>query len=129
MQVIKDRQSLAAAIAHLENVHASEENLLKEHFKFTIHNLNPVNIIKDKISETFSAPIFKNEIVKGSLGIATGLLTNGLIVGSSHSLVKKVISSLVQTGISKVSLNNPEAIKNTGISILKNVLTKMKIKS
>ena len=129
MQVIKDTKSLAEAIAHLENVHASEGILLKEHFQFTISSLNPVNIIKDKISDTFSSPIFKNEIVKGSLGIATGLLSNSLIVGASGGLLNKVVASLVQTGISKVTSSNTEAMKDSGISFLKKVLTKMKIKS
>lgn len=129
MQVIKDTKSLAEAIAHLENVHASEGILLKEHFQFTISSLNPMNIIKDKISDTFSSPIFKNEIVKGSLGIATGLLSNSLIVGASGGLLNKVVASLVQTGISKVTSSNTEAMKDSGISFLKKVLTKMKIKS
>lgn len=129
MQIIKDTKSLAEAIALLENIHASEERLLKEHFQFTVSSLNPVNIIKDKISDTFSSPIFKNEIVKGSLGIATGLLSNSLIVGASGGLLNKVVASLVQTGISKVTSTNTEAIKDSGISFLKNVLTKMKIKS
>jgi hypothetical protein len=129
MQVIKDTKSLAEAIAHLENVHASEGILLKEHFQFTVSSLNPMNIIKEKISDTFSAPIFKNEIVKGSLGIATGLLSNSLIVGASGGILNKVVASLVQTGISKVTSSNTEAIKESGISFLKNVLTKMKIKS
>ncbi|HLF51837.1 hypothetical protein [Flavobacterium sp.] len=129
MQVIKDTKSLAEAIALLENIHASEGTLLKEHFQFTVSSLNPMNIIKDKISDTFSSPIFKNEIVKGSLGIATGLLSNSLIVGASGGLLNKVVASLVQTGISKVTSTNTEAIKDSGISFLKNVLTKMKIKS
>lgn len=129
MQVIKDTKSLAEAIAHLENIHASEGILLKEHFQFTISSLNPMNIIKDKISDTFSSPIFKNEIVKGSLGIATGLLSNSLIVGASGGLLNKVVASLVQTGISKVTSSNTEAMKDSGISFLKKVLTKMKIKS
>ncbi|MET0759243.1 MAG: hypothetical protein ABWZ56_02415 [Flavobacterium sp.] len=129
MQVIKDTKSLTEAIALLENIHTSEGILLKEHFQFTVSSLNPLNIIKDKFTDTFSSPIFKNEIVKGSLGIATGLLSNSLIVGASGGLLNKVVASLVQTGISKVTSSNTEAIKDSGISFLKNVLTKMKIKS
>lgn len=129
MQVIKDNKSLTEAIAHLEQVHTSEGNLLKEHFKYTISSLNPLNIIKAKFSETFSSPILKNEIVRGSLGLATGLLSNSIIMGPSGTLLNKVIATLVQTGISKVTAGNTETIKNSGLSFLKKVLTKMKIKA
>jgi hypothetical protein len=127
MQVIKDNKSLAAAIAHLENVHKSEGNLLKQHFEFTMDSLNPMNIIKEKFNETIASPTIKSKILKGTFGLVTGLLFNKFMIGSSNNPFTKAISTLVQTNVSRLTVNNSEAIKSSGISFLKTVLTKMKI--
>lgn len=130
MQVIKDNRSLCDAIAHLENVRRSEGILLKEHFHHTVHNLNPLTIIKDKLSDSFSSPLLRHEIVQGALGVATGLLTNKLVMALPFGgMIKNVVSSVVQTGIGKVSLKQPSNIKKSGVSFLKNVLNKMKIEA
>lgn len=126
MQIIKDVKSLNQAIAELENVQKSELNLLRQHFKFTVHSLNPVNILKEKFNETISSPNFKGEIIQGAIRLTTGFFTNRLIVGSSSSVVQKVLGSLIQKGISRLSIKT-DSIKNSGVSVLKNVLAKMKI--
>ena len=127
MQAIKNQQSLAEAIVALENKQRFEENLLKAHFKHTLSSLNPVNIIKDKLKETFSAPAFKNKMVQGTLGIATGLLTNSILTGPAGNFLNNVLANLLQTGISKITTYPRQSLKNSGISLLKTVLTKMKI--
>ncbi|RTY95034.1 hypothetical protein [Flavobacterium sp. GT3R68] len=130
MQVIKDNQSLGEAIAHLENVRRSEGILLKEHFQHTVHNLNPITMLKDKLGDTFSSPMFRHEIVQGALGVAGGLLTNKLVMALPFGgMLKKVLSSVVQTGLGKVALKKPSNIKKSGVSFLKNVLHKMKIEA
>lgn len=128
MQTITNSKSLAIAIVHLENVQASELNLLKQHYHFTVQNLNPLNIIKEQFNETFSSPDLKSNLLKGALGIGVSLLTNKLIVGSSHSIVRKIIGGLVQNNLSKITSTDPEELKESGKSFLKNVLYKMKIK-
>ncbi|PWA04790.1 hypothetical protein [Flavobacterium psychrotolerans] len=127
MQVINNNKSLAEAIALLENVQQSEGNLLVQHFKFTIHSLNPLNMIKEKFNETISSPNLKNKIIQETIGLATGLLTNKLILGSSNNIVKKVLATVVQTGIARMSEIDPKSVKKNGITFLQNVLSKMKI--
>jgi hypothetical protein len=127
MQVIKNQQSLAEAIIALENKQRFEENLLKAHFKHTLSSLNPINILRDKLKETFSAPDFKNKVVQGTLGLATGLLTNSIITSSTGNILNKILANVIQTGIAKITTYPLLSVKNSGISFLKKVLTKMKI--
>lgn len=127
MQVINNNKSLAEAIALLENVQRSEGNLLVQHFKFTVHSLNPLNMIKEKFNETISSPNLKNKIIQETIGLATGLLANKLVLGSSNNIVKKVLATVVQTGVSRLSVVDPKSIKKNGINFLQNVLSKMKI--
>ena len=129
MQVINSNKTLAEAIALLENVQKSEANLLKEHFHFTVHSLNPLNMIKEKFNDLISSPNSKNKLLQQTLGIATSLLTNRLILGSSNSIVKKILATLVQTGVARLPMINSMTIKKDGISFLQNVLAKMKIHS
>ncbi len=128
MQVIRDSYTLTQAIAKLENIQKSEANLLKEHFKFTLDSINPVNIIKEKFFSIVSSPTLRNQFVQGAIGIATGLLSSKLIIGTSGGIFKKIIAGLVQTGITKVMVKDPQTLKASGIEFLKDTLTKMKVK-
>lgn len=107
MQVIKDDQSLAEAIRVMENQRKSELDLLKNHFEFTIDNLNPVNIIKEKFSETVSSigetvtsESFKSKALKLGVGLASGFLTKKLIVGSSGGIFKNLLGMALQAAVS-----------------------------
>ena len=101
MQVIKDDLSLAQAIREKENQQRAELNLLKTHFDYTIEHLNPVNIIKEKFSETVSSigetvtsESFKTKALKIGVGLASGFLTKKLIVGSSGGFFKKLFANV-----------------------------------
>ncbi len=128
MQVIKNNKSLAEAIAHLENVQKSDANLLQHQFEYTLENLNPLNLVKEKIGGILSAPILKNDAVKGVIGIGAGLLANTLIVGATGGLIRKIVGSLLQAGIGKLSVYGPKEIKQSGIKLLQSALSRIKIK-
>ncbi|MFY0484101.1 hypothetical protein ACI6PS_16000 [Flavobacterium sp. PLA-1-15] len=107
MQVIKDDLSLAEAIRQLENQRRAELSLLKAHFEFTVDNLNPVNIIKEKFSEgvsaigeTVTSESFKSKALKIGVGLASGFLTKKLVVGSSGGFFKKLLGMGVQAAVS-----------------------------
>lgn len=107
MQVIKDDQALAEAIRAMENQQRAELSLLKAHFDFTVDSLNPVNIIKEKFSETVSSigetvssDSFKNKALKIGVGLASGFLTKKLVVGSSGGFFKKLLGMGVQAAVS-----------------------------
>jgi len=107
MQVIKDDLSLAQAIREKENQQRAELNLLKTHFDYTIEHLNPVNIIKEKFSETVSSigetvtsESFKSKALKIGVGLASGFLTKKLVVGSSGGFFRKLLGMGVQAAVS-----------------------------
>ena len=126
MQVIKDKKSLCAAILLLELQQKSDANLMKEHFKYTIDSLNPINILKEKFNDTIHSPTLTGDIAKGALGLAAGFITNRFL-GSSSGIVKNLAGTLLQKGLAKIDLD-PEKLKVSGMSMLKNVLDKIKIK-
>lgn len=119
MQVIKDDQSLAEAIREMKNQQRAELSLLKAHFDFTIDQLNPVNIVKEKISETVSSigetvtsDSFKTKALKIGVGLASGFLTKKLIVGSSGGFFKKLLGMVVQAAVSGFVMKKIPAVED-----------------
>lgn len=128
MQVIKDNKSLAAAIAELENIKKAEGILLRKHFEFTVHSLNPINMVKEKFNETINSPDLKGKILGTAFSLASGYFTNSLIVGSSANPLKRMLASFVQNKVSSLSSVNTDEVKEKSISFLSNSLQKLKIK-
>lgn len=107
MQTIKDDRSLAHAIRTMENDRRSELDLLKRHFDYTIESLNPINIIKEKFtntvssfSDTVSSPSFKSKALKFAIGLASGFLTKKLVMGPSGGIIKNLLGTALQATVS-----------------------------
>ena len=107
MYKINSDKSLSAAIQNLEAQRVLELEILKKYAEYTLHELNPVNIVKEKIhdglsniSETVHSAGFRNGLLKTGIGLATGFLTKKLVVGSSGGILKKLLGSAVQAAVS-----------------------------
>lgn len=127
MQVIKDDASLATAIRLLESRDVMQtEDLQLQWEKAKIH-LSPGAIVKDVIKDTLAAPDFKASILKGAVSLATGFATKKVFVGASHGLVKSVLGSIIQTGVTGLAFKNADPIKSKTASFLSGLLKKMRI--
>lgn len=127
MQVITNDAALANAIRLLESRRVMQADELRLQWKKTKENLNPAALIKDGIRETVNAPDFKENVVKGVLSLATGLITKKVLVGSSHSALKSLLGTLIQTGVTGMAFKNADPIKSKGASLLSGFLKKLRI--
>lgn len=107
MYTINSDKSLAEAIQNLEAQRVLELEILKKYTEYTLHELNPVNIVKEKIhdglsniSETVHSTSFKNGVLKTGIGLASGFLTKKLLVGPSAGILKRLLGSAVQAAVS-----------------------------
>jgi hypothetical protein len=107
MYKINNDKSLAAAILNLEAQREVELQILKVHAGYTLHELNPVNIVKEKIhdgflniGDTVHSQSFKNGLFKAGIGIATGFLTKKFLVGSNAGILKRLLGTAVQAAVS-----------------------------
>lgn len=107
MYKIDSDKRLAEVIRNLEAQQAIELEILKIHSEYTLHELNPVTIIKEKIhdgisniGETVNSSEFKNGLLKTGIGLASGFLTRKLMVGPKAGLFKKLFASAVQAAVS-----------------------------
>ncbi len=107
MYKINSDKTLTEAIRNLEAQRILELEILKMHTELTLHELNPVNIVKEKIhdsisnlGETVQSAGFKNGLLKSGIGLATGFLTKKILVGSNAGILKRILGTAVQAAVS-----------------------------
>lgn len=107
MYTINSDKSLAEAIRNLEAQRVLELEILKKYTELTLHELNPVNIVKEKIhdglsniGETVSSTAFKTGLLKTGIGLATGFLTKKILVGPQAGILKRLLGTAVQAAVS-----------------------------
>jgi hypothetical protein len=61
-------------------------------------------------------------ILGSAIGVASGFLTRKVFVGSSGNLIRKLLGSIIQFGVTNVVAQHPESVKSLGQVILKFLL-------
>ncbi len=107
MYRINSDKTLAEAIRNLEAQRLLELEILKKHTEYTLNQINPINIVKEKIHDGFSSigatvtsSSFKNGLLKTGIGLATGFLTKKVLVGSNAGILKRLLGTAVQAAVS-----------------------------
>ncbi|MGZ4049084.1 MAG: hypothetical protein ACXVNN_06960, partial [Bacteroidia bacterium] len=90
MEKISSIDNLRESIRLLEFKKATESTLLKEQLKITYASLRPASLIKSAFNQLTAAPDFKNGIVSTTVGLAAGLLSKKIAVGSTRNPLKQL---------------------------------------
>jgi hypothetical protein len=126
MQNISSTASLKNAIQLLEVDLGIKGDLLKDQFYLTVESLKPVTLIKNALHDVSASPKLVDNILGITMGIASGFLTNRVFVGASGSLVRKLLGSVLQFGVTNVVAHNPETIKSIG-EVIKQIIFRKKV--
>jgi hypothetical protein len=129
MQNITSSVELRKAIQLLEEEELIKRQLLKEQLNIAFESLKPINLLKKTVKDISASPELINSIIGNVAGLASGFLSNKLIVGSSGNLFKKLIGAVVQLGVARVVARHPDAIKSFGQFILQYFLQKKETNS
>jgi hypothetical protein len=129
MQNIASTIELKNAIHLLEEDQLVKGHLLKEQFFITYESLKPVNVLSSTLHDISSSPYLMENILGSAMGIASGFLTRKIFVGSSGSLIRKLLGSVIQFGVTNVVAQHPESVKSLGQVILKFLLTRKRTNS
>ena len=127
MQNITSTAALRNAIQLLEVEHGIKGNLLKDQFYLTVESLKPVTLIKNALHDISTSPKLVDNILSTAMGIASGFLTNRVFVGASGSLIRKLLGSVLQFGVTNVVAQNPETIKSLGEVIMQFIFRKKEV--
>lgn len=129
MQNITSTLALKDAIQLLEADQAVKGQLLKEQFYMTYESLRPVNLLKNTLHDISSSPYLIDNILSTAMGIASGFLTNKIFVGRSGNIVRSLLGTILQFGVTNVVAQHPAAIKSLGEIIMQFLLRKKETNS
>ena len=115
---------LRESILVLEIQQANQAALVKEEFKQTIENLNPVNILKNKFKNVISNPDLKTNVLNTILGFTSGMIAKKLFLGKSDNPLKKLFGIILEVTVANKVAKNAEQIKSTGIHLINSALNK-----
>jgi hypothetical protein len=119
--------ALRSAIRVLEVEQKAKEIELKDQFYLTYDSLRPVSIIRNTLKGLFSS---SGEDLSGTaVGAAGGYLVKKLLIGSSGSLLRKLIGTAVQVGMTSFASHRSDAIKTIGLSLLQKVFRRKERRS
>jgi hypothetical protein len=129
MQNITSTLALKNAIQLLEADQAVKGQLLKEQFYVTYESLRPVNLIKNTLHDISTSPYLIDNILSTGMGIASGFLTNKIFVGRSGNIVRNLLGTILQFGVTNVVAQHPAAVKSLGEIIMHFLIRKKRTNS
>jgi hypothetical protein len=112
MQKITTSAELKEVIIKLEYEQSMKGVLLKEQFHHVIESLKPVNLIKNTFRDVTGSPFIMDNLLGSAVGLASGYLSRRVIIGTSGGIIKKILGSVLQFGVSRIVAKNPDAIKS-----------------
>ena len=107
MQNIDSETSLRSAILKLESKQAEEGKLLKEQFLIAYESVKPVNMILSTFKEIAASRDLKEDLLSASVGLAAGYLAKTAMRGVTRNPLKRLIGSVIISGITNMANNNP----------------------
>jgi hypothetical protein len=124
MQNITTSTELKEAILLLEEQQVVQGLFLREQFFTVVESIKPVNILRSTFSQVRSSPDLLGGMLSTTVGLAAGYLSNKTLVGSSANLLKKLLGTVLQFGITTMIVKNPEAVKSLGQILLHRIFNK-----
>jgi hypothetical protein len=126
MQNIISSAGLKDAIKLLEAEQEIKAQLLKEQLYLTYESLKPVNLLRHTLKEISSSPYLIDNISGTAMGLLSGFLSRKIFVGKSGNLIRKLIGSILQFGVTNVVAQNSDVIKSIGQALLQHYFRKKK---
>jgi hypothetical protein len=118
MQTITSVSELKTSILFLEAEQSIKGQLLKEQLFRTYESLKPVNLIRNTLKELSTSPYLVDNISGTAMGLLGGFLSKKIFVGTSGNLIRKLLGSVLQFGVTNVVAQNSEVIKTVGQTVL-----------
>lgn len=111
-------QKLNEMIAAKELEKAKAEEMIRQNVNNIAESINPINIIKNSISDFFSSKNIINKIVGVAVVAGSGYFLKKIIEKNSSSIFNKITSILIEIGVINFITNNKEEIKTAGLKII-----------
>ena len=128
MQKITSTADLKTAIQLLEVEQALNGKLLKQQFHTTYESFKPANLLRNTLHDITSSPNLIDDILGTAVGLATALVSNVVFKGLAGAGFKKVLSPVLQSGVTNFVAKNSASLRSAGEILLLRIFRKRKLK-
>ena len=129
MKNISSSASLRNTIQLLEMEQAVKMQLLKAQLDYTLESLKPLNLLTNAIKDITSSPNLINNVLGSVIGIASGYASKKIFLGVSGNIIRKILGSVLQFGVTNAVAQHPDAIKTLGQNIIQHLFRKKETNS
>jgi hypothetical protein len=119
---ISNTSELGIAIKRLERKKRIMEEDLKDEAHAMLESMKPANILKHTIEEVRESIELKHNLFKVALGLGVGYFSRKLIIGKSAGIVKKVLGTALQYGITQFVVKKENDVNGLDSPKKKNLL-------
>lgn len=106
------------AIVELEQQQTMQMDALKQNATELYEHLKPVNLLKRTLENTIPIDSVKKTILSNALGLATGYLTQKVLIKNKDTFSGKILSTLVNLLVAHAVTHNADTIKNWGEQLM-----------
>jgi hypothetical protein len=124
MDNITNSAELKKAIQQLEVEQYVCGQQLKEQLYDTYESFKAINLFKNTLKDVISSPFIIDNLIGTAMSLATGYLSNKILIGVSGKLFSKIFGSVIQSGIKKIITHKPQSIQSFGKNIIQHFLHK-----
>ena len=117
MENITTTEEPKNAIELMEFEKLYKGQIVKEQLLIVHEALKPFNLIKSTISEATSSPYLIDNILGAAVGLASGYVSRKIVIGRSANVLRKLIGSALQFGVTNVVARHADSIKTFGQTI------------
>jgi hypothetical protein len=129
MQKVNSYAGLQDAILLLQIEQAEKRQRLKEQLNISYESLKPLNLLKSALKDISSSPDLGDNLLGTTVGLASGFLSKKIFIGKSGNLLRNLIGSMLQYGITNVVAKHPDAIRTFGKFIVEHLVRNKEPKS
>lgn len=108
MKKISHAETLQEAIRLLKLQQAGQLDQLKEQYYYTYDSFKPTNLIKKAYNTMSSSTELRGNIISNLIGLGTGYITKNILIGSTHSPVKRILGTILQFVVTNVVAKKTE---------------------
>jgi hypothetical protein len=129
MQTISSIAGLKESIQLLEAEQSIKGQILKDQLFITYESLKPGNLLKYTLKEISSSPNIIDNLAGTAMGLLGGYLSKKIIVGASGNVIRKLVGSILQFGVTNVVAQNSEVIKSFGQTLFQHFVHRKELSS
>jgi len=124
MEKINYVAKLKSDIQILEEEQRVKGQQLKDQLYRTYESFKPAKLLGLTMKEMVASPHFVDNVIDTGISLATGYLSRRIVVGASGNIIRKLLGTILQVGVTKIVAQHSDTVKSFGKLALRQIFRK-----